>query len=167
MQIVCHLFCAYMDANAYQRTRYVYEQRNFTSQHFLRISDVSRLIVVIITRSSWPSANARERFTQEAQRAEQQRLLARVQCRQGAPAQGNCGRGECGSHDLRGRCGMVTSNGLKHDSLLLMQGRSNLFHALIVLLWAFRTTSKGVLDDNASRDLGPNGLNVLRVLTWA
>ena len=62
---------------------------------------------------------------------------------------------------------MVTSNGLKHDSLLLMQGRSNLFHALIVLLWAFRSTSKGVLDDNASRDLGPNGLNVLRVLTWA
>ena len=46
-----------------------------------------------------------------------------------------------------------------------IQGRNNLFHALLVLLWFVRERH-GHLDEFAERHLGPYGLNILRVLAW-
>ena len=47
-----------------------------------------------------------------------------------------------------------------------LQGRANLFQAIVVFLWFAKEKNKSVLDDEAKRELGDYGLGLTRILAW-
>lgn len=48
----------------------------------------------------------------------------------------------------------------------LQQGRNNVFHAIVVLLWHVWKRHNGMLDEFADVSLDTYGLNMLRILSW-